>query len=88
MTKFFEFLDSKMNIVRILQICAVAIFVLGFPHAIRPFFEVAGRDLDAGTIFSFVTITGMTIANMLYSPALLLGLAEIIKLMRVKNAAN
>jgi hypothetical protein len=86
--KCFEKIDA-LPIVKLLQIIAVATFTLelvaGIAHIISLFNQNQG---NAMAMIDLLFVTLMTPVRILYSPLILLALAEIIKLMRVKNDQN
>lgn len=88
MKKFFEKMDV-LPIVRLLQLLAVLIFafsVLNLGISANRYFEpnYAGMGRVIGGIYIVLGQLGLA----LFQPAILLALAEIIKLMKEKNAKN
>lgn len=78
--RYFAFLD-KINIVRLVQIVALILFVLSLMQFV---FQIVPQIIDNFSISQWVFVS-MSLSNTLYSPVLLLGLAEIIKLLKKEN---
>jgi hypothetical protein len=81
---------DALPIVRVLQGIAVFILVIMVFQIIGYFLQGmrSPYGMQKEGLINALVLTGMTIGRALFEPALLLGLAEIIKLMRVKNDKN
>jgi TRAP-type mannitol/chloroaromatic compound transport system permease small subunit len=85
---YFDIVDNKLPVVRALQILALLLFLVPFltqiPAVVIQHF---GRgNVSVETVFtSFIPLVGMMSVSFLFQPMILLALAEIIKIMKVKS---
>lgn len=79
-----HFMDN-LPIVCLVQGAAVLVFVFGLPHLLDVILQYKG-----GNILSMDAVEhiGMVITSLVYSPLVLLALAEIIKILKNKNARD
>lgn len=89
MKKLFGKIDA-LPIVRLLQLLAVIILIVALTQIAIYFYQaVTGSfEITLASFFNALIVSAMTLGRALFEPAFLLGLAEIIKLMKEKNAKN
>lgn len=83
-----EKLDN-IDLVKFLRILAIVIFVLNVSSYLVLAFDTYANPLGSSDGMAFIMVqTATGLVNALYSPAVLLALAEIIRIMRKKEAGK
>ncbi len=88
--KLFDKIDV-LPVVRILQAVAAIIFMIGIFHILSLFKQQLFGNFTTprwNNLADALLLASMTLGRILFEPTILLALAEIIKLMRVKNDQN